>query len=335
MAGNSDLPATYFLPSNIYTMKFRTEVDIPASEKKIEIENKIFSIGSCFASEMTDLLKDGQLQTLNNPFGTIFNPFSINNAVQRLHDSSFYEEEELITYNEEYISLDHHTSFDTRYIHQTLDKINKSIEDGNAFLQEADWIIITYGSSFIYEFLPKKKLVANCHKIPQKFFEKKLLTHQELTGSIYNTILELKDICKEGVQILFTVSPVRHTKDGMVENQLSKSKLITAIHESISLFEDCHYLPVYEILMDDLRDYRFYKEDMIHPSTQAVNYIFDKFGNAYFSGETQNFIKENFKIIRALEHKTSDKKDPKFIEFREKLDQRIENQRKKVKHKIF
>ncbi len=316
-------------------MKFRTEVEIPASEKKIEIEDKIFSIGSCFASEMTDLLKDGQLQTLNNPFGTIFNPFSINYAIHRLHDSAFYEEEELITYNEEYISLDHHTSFDTRYIHQTLDKINGAVEAGNSFLQEADWIIITYGSSFIYEFLPKKKLVANCHKIPQKFFEKRLLSHQELTGSIYQTILDLKDICKEGVQIIFTVSPVRHTKDGMVENQLSKSKLITAIHESISMFEDCHYLPVYEILMDDLRDYRFYKEDMIHPSTQAVNYIFEKFGNAYFSGDTQNFIKENFKIIKALEHKTSDKKDPKFIEFREKLDQRIEAQRKKVKHKIF
>lgn len=316
-------------------MKFRTEVDIPKSEKKIEIEDRIFSIGSCFASEMTELLKDGQLQTLNNPFGTIFNPFSINNAVKRLHDSEFYIEDELITYNEEYISLDHHTSFDTRYIHQTLDKINGKIEAGNAFLQEADWIIITYGSSFIYEFLPKQKLVANCHKIPQKFFEKRLLSHQELTDSIYNTILELKDICKEGVQILFSVSPVRHTKDGMVENQLSKSKLITAIHESISLFEDCHYLPVYEILMDDLRDYRFYKEDMIHPSTQAVNYIFDKFGDSYFSDETKEFIKENFKIMRALEHRTNDVKDPKFIEFREKLDQRIENQRKKVKHTIF
>lgn len=316
-------------------MKFRTEVDIPVSEKKIEIEDKIFSIGSCFATEMTDLLKDGQLQTLNNPFGTIFNPFSINNAVARLHDSEFYQEEELITYHEEYLSLDHHTSFDTRYIHQTLDKINKAIEEGNAFLQEADWIIITYGSSFIYEFLPKKKLVANCHKIPQKFFEKRLLSHQELTGSIYNTILELKDICKEGVQILFTISPVRHTKDGMIGNQLSKSKLITAVHESISMFEDCHYLPVYEILMDDLRDYRFYKEDMIHPSAQAVNYIFDKFGSAYFSGETQSFIKENFKIIKALEHQASDKKDPKYIEFREKLDLRIENQRRKVKHKIF
>ncbi len=315
-------------------MKFRTEVEIPKSEKKIEIEDRIFSIGSCFASEMTELLKDGQLQTLNNPFGTIFNPFSINNAVKRLHDSEFYTEDELIIYNEEYISLDHHTSFDTRYIHQTLDKINEAIEAGNAFLQEADWII-TYGSSFIYEFLPKQKLVANCHKIPQKFFEKRLLSHQELTGSIYNTILELKDICKEGVQILFSVSPVRHTKDGMVENQLSKSKLITAIHESISLFEDCHYLPVYEILMDELRDYRFYKEDMIHPSTQAVNYIFDKFGDSYFSDETKEFIKENFKIMRALEHRTNDVKDPKFIEFREKLDQRIENQRKKVKHTIF
>lgn len=316
-------------------MKFRTEVNIPKSEKKIEIEDRIFSIGSCFASEMTELLKDGQLQTLNNPFGTIFNPFSINNAIKRLHDSSFYVEEELIIYNEEYISLDHHTNFDTRYIHQTLDKINGAIEEGNAFLQEADWVIITYGSSFIYEFTPKNKLVANCHKIPQKFFEKRLLSHQELTGAIYNTILELKDICKEGVQILFSVSPVRHTKDGMVENQLSKSKLITAIHESISMFEDCHYLPVYEILMDDLRDYRFYKEDMIHPSTQAVNYIFDKFGDSYFSEETQNFIKDNFKIIKALEHKTNDVKDPKFIEFREKLDQRIESQRKKVKHTIF
>ncbi|WP_347217939.1 GSCFA domain-containing protein [Chryseobacterium sp.] len=316
-------------------MKFRTEVDIPKSEKKIEIEDRIFSIGSCFASEMTELLKEGQLQTLNNPFGTIFNPFSINNAVKRLHDSEFYIEDELIVYNEEYISLDHHTSFDTRYIHQTLDKINGAIEEGNAFLQEADWIIITYGSSFIYEFLPKQKLVANCHKIPQKFFEKRLLSHQELTGSIYNTILELKDICKEGVQILFSVSPVRHTKDGMVENQLSKSKLITAIHESISLFEDCHYLPVYEILMDDLRDYRFYKEDMIHPSAQAVNYIFDKFGDSYFSEETKGFIKENFKIMRALEHRTNDVKDPKFIEFREKLDQRIQNQRGKVKHAIF
>ncbi|MCF2219944.1 GSCFA domain-containing protein [Chryseobacterium sp. PS-8] len=316
-------------------MKFRTEVDIKESKKKIEVEDRIFSIGSCFASEMSDLFQQGQLQTINNPFGTIFNPFSINNAVKRLHDAEFYQEEELITFNDEFISLDHHTSFDTRYVHQTLQKINSCLEEGNSFLQKSNWVIITYGSSFIYEFAPKNKLVANCHKIPQKFFEKRLLTFQEITDSVYNTILNLKDICTDDVQILFTVSPVRHTKDGMIENQLSKSKLITAIHEMIDELDYCHYLPVYEILMDDLRDYRFYKEDMIHPNNQAINYIFEKFGNAYFSDDTKDFIKENFKIHKALEHKTSDEKDPKYIEFKEKLNLRIEAQRKKVKHKIF
>lgn len=316
-------------------MKFRTEVNIQESEKKIKIEDKIFSIGSCFASEMSELFQQGQLQTVNNPFGTLFNPFSINNCIKRLHDFEFYHEEELITFNDEFISLDHHSSFDTRFIHQTLEKINSKIVVGNQFLQDSNWVIITYGTSFIYEFEPKKKLVANCHKIPQKFFEKKLLIHQELTDSIYDTILNLKDICKDDLQILFTVSPVRHTKDGMIENQLSKAKLITAIHEVISEIENCHYLPVYEILMDDLRDYRFYKDDMIHPNSQAVNYVFEKFGNAYFSDETKDFIKENFKINKALEHRSDDEKDPKYIEFREKLNQRIEIQRKKTKHKIF
>lgn len=316
-------------------MKFRTEVHINESQKKIDVEDRIFSIGSCFASEMSDLFSLGQLQTVNNPFGTIFNPFSISNAVKRLHDAELYTEDELITFNDEFISLDHHTEFDTRYIHQTLRKINSGIEEGNSFLQDTNWVIITYGTSFIYEFVPKQKLVANCHKIPQKYFEKRLLTHHELTDSILNTILNLQDICKDDVQILFTVSPVRHTKDGMIENQLSKSKLITAVHEVIVQFENCHYLPVYEILMDDLRDYRFYKEDMIHPSSQAVQYIFEKFGEAYFSEATKNFIKENFKIAKALEHKTSDEKDPKYMEFKEKLHQRIEAQREKVKHKIF
>ncbi|MDH6252873.1 hypothetical protein M2347_002600 [Chryseobacterium sp. H1D6B] len=316
-------------------MKFRTEVELQESEKKIEIEDKIFSIGSCFASEMSEMFKQGQLQTVNNPFGTVFNPFSINHAVKMLHDSEFYKEEDLIAFDDEFISLDHHSSFDTRYVHQTLEKINSKLEEGNLFLQDTNWVVVTYGTSFIYEFLPKKKLVANCHKIPQKFFEKRLLTHQEITDAVYNTILNLKDICKDDVQLLFSISPVRHTKDGMVENQLSKSKLITAVHEAVSIFDNCHYLPVYEILMDDLRDYRFYKEDLIHPSSQAVQYIFEKFGKAYFSEETKDFMKENFKINKALDHRTDDEKSPKYIEFREKLNERIQNQQEKVKHKIF
>ena len=316
-------------------MKFRTEVNIENSSKKIEVEDQIFSIGSCFSTEISDLLKTGQIQTFNNPFGTIFNPFSINNSIKKLHDSQFYTEEDLISYSEEVISLDHHTSFNSRFAHQTLEKINTKIEDANLFLQNTDWVIITYGTSFIYEFLPKKKLVANCHKIPGKFFEKRLLTNLELTDSIYETVTLLKDICKKEVQILFTVSPVRHTKDGMVENNLSKAKLISAIHEILPQFENCYYLPIYEILMDDLRDYRFYKDDMIHPNSQAVQYIWENFGNAFFTDETKEFITENFKIAKSLEHRTFDDKNPKYQEFLENLKGRIALQQTKVKHPIF
>lgn len=316
-------------------MKFRTEVQIPVSDTALEIDDRVFSIGSCFASEISDLLKTGQIQTLNNPFGTIFNPFSINQAVKRLYHSEFYDEDDLIKFNEEVISLDHHSKFNSRFVHQTLEKINAEIELGNRFLQETNWVIITYGTSFVYEFMPKKKLVANCHKIPGKYFEKRLLTHLEITDAVFETVTLLKDICKENVQILFTVSPVRHTKDGMIENTLSKSKLIAAIHEILPQFENCHYLPVYEILMDDLRDYRFYKEDLIHPNRQAIQYIWEKFGNAYFSDETMDFVEENFKIAKALEHKPGDEKSPKHQEFLSTIEKRIAAQQTKVKHKIF
>ncbi|WP_027384512.1 GSCFA domain-containing protein [Epilithonimonas caeni] len=316
-------------------MKFRTEVDINVSEKKIGIEDCVFSIGSCFVTEMHEKFSEGQIQSLNNPFGTIFNPYSIHNAIQQIYDAKEYHENDLILANENYISLDHHSSFDSRFAHRSLEKINRNIEEANQFLQSTDFVIITFGTSYIYEFLPKNRLVANCHKIPQKFFEKRFLSHQELTNSISKTIEILNDICKNEVQILFTVSPVRHTKDGIIENQLSKSKLINAIHESISAKANCHYLPIYEIMMDDLRDYRFYKDDMIHPNSQAVQYIWEKFGNAYFSDETKVFINENNKIITALNHKTNDEKNPKYQEFLEKINQKILEQQKKVKHKIF
>jgi len=316
-------------------MKFRTEVEINESGKKIGIEDCIFSIGSCFATEMHEKFSEGQIQSLNNPFGTIFNPYSIFQTIKQVYDAKEYQENDLILANENYISLDHHSSFDSRYAHKSLEKINQNIEEANQFLQSTDFVIITFGTSYIYEFLPKNRLVANCHKIPQKFFEKRFLSHQELTESINKTINILKDICKNDVQILFTVSPVRHTKDGIIENQLSKSKLVNAIHESISGKENCRYLPVYEILMDDLRDYRFYKDDLIHPNSQAVQYIWGKFGNAYFSDETKIFINENNKILTALNHKTNDDKNPKYQEFLDKINQKKIEQQKKVKHKIF
>lgn len=316
-------------------MKFRTEINIPESRQKIQVEDCVFTMGSCFSAEISELLAKGQIQTLNNPYGTLFNPYSINHALRRIHDSALYTQEDLISFDQQAISLDHHSSFNARFPHQTLEKINGKIEQASQFLQKSHWVIITYGTSFIYEFLPGKKLVANCHKIPGKFFSKRLLTLDEITASIAETIENLTDICPQEVQILFTVSPVRHTKDGMAENQLSKALLITALHQTVAQYENCTYLPVYELMMDDLRDYRFYKEDMIHPSAQAVNYIFEKFGNAYFSDETMDFIEENFNISKALNHKPEDHTHPKHQEFLEKLNSRIATQQTRVKHKIF
>lgn len=316
-------------------MKFRTELEIPTSEIKINPEDKIFSIGSCFAAEISQLLQRGQLQTYCNPFGTLFNPYSIEKAIDRVCKAYSYSENDLICHHKTYISLDHYSGFDSDFAHITLEKINTHIEKANQHLRESRWIIITFGTAFVYEFLPQKKIVANCHKIPQQHFSKRLLTDEELRNILSQSIKKLQDFCPEGVQILLTVSPVRHLKDGIPENTLSKSKLISAIYDILPHFQDVGYLPVYELVMDDLRDYRFYKEDLLHPNEQAVQYIFEKFGNAFFSNETKEFLNENFKIHRALQHKSFNEKSLEHQNFKEKLKKKIEVQQTKVKHKIF
>lgn len=315
-------------------MKFRTEVEIPHSDKKINPTDALFCIGSCFATEMAERLAQWQLQTLCNPFGTIFNPHAVNTAIAHISTGKTYTEEDLVLYQDEYLSLHHHTSFSSDNAEKTLAKINDNIVAARAFLQQAKWVLITYGTAYVYEFLPQNILVANCHKIPQKFFKKRLLSHEELVFAMTQTIQNLHKI-NDKLQILFTLSPVRHTKDGFVENQLSKAKVLTAMHEAIEQNENCHYLPIYEIMIDDLRDYRFYKEDLIHPTPQAVQYIWEKFGDAYFSAEARDFIQENIKIKQALEHRPKDVNSPKHQEFLTHIRERIAQQQEKVSHPIF
>ena len=316
-------------------MKFRTEIDIEPLAQKIQINDSIFSIGSCFATEMHQLLSDGQMQCLNNPFGTIFNPLSIKNELETLEKNKPYTEEDLISYQDNFISLDHHSSFNSNNLAFTLDKINQSIHLGNSFLRQSRVVIITYGTSYIYEFLPKQKLVANCHKIPGKFFTKKMLSPDEISLAIKESIKIIKSICKFDVQILFSISPVRHAKDGWIENNLSKAHLISAVHQAIKDEKNCHYLPIYELMLDDLRDYRFYKSDMLHPNQQAVQYIFDKFTKAYFSDEANDFLMENFKINQSLQHISKDVTHPNYLAFKKHLNQKIASQQMKVNHKIF
>ena len=316
-------------------MKFRTEVEIPISEKKIQISDSLFSIGSCFATEISVKLSDSQFQTLNNPFGTLFNPWAVKNSIQEIFENKIYTEEDLDFHQGEYLSFNHHTSFSSENQKDTLIKINEKINLAHEFLKRSNWVIITYGTAFVYEHLAQNIFVANCHKIPQTNFNKRLLTHEELVNSITETCHILKKISPKEAQILFTLSPVRHTKDGFSENNLSKAKLLCAIHEVVEQHENCRYIPVYEIVMDDLRDYRFYKEDLIHPSEQAVQYIWEKFKKAYFSDEADRFSNENLKIKQALEHRPKDKNSPKHQTFLKQLQEKIMQQQGKVGHKIF
>ena len=316
-------------------MKFRTEVEIPISEKKIQISDSLFSIGSCFATEISVKLSDSQFQTLNNPFGTLFNPWAVKNSIQEIFENKIYTEEDLDFHQGEYLSFNHHTSFNSENQKDTLRKINEKINLAHEFLKRSNWVIITYGTAFVYEHLAQNIFVANCHKIPQTNFNKRLLTHEELVNSITETCHILKKISPKEAQILFTLSPVRHTKDGFSENNLSKAKLLCAIHEIVEQHENYYYIPVYEIVMDDLRDYRFYKEDLIHPSEQAVQYIWEKFKKAYFSDEADRFSNENLKIKQALEHRPKDKNSPKHQTFLKQLQEKIMQQQGKVGHKIF
>lgn len=316
-------------------MKFRTEVEIPISEKKIQISDVIFSIGSCFATEISQKLHDGQLQTLNNPYGTLFNPWAINNCIKDIYNKKTYTEKDLEFYQDYYLSLNHHTSFNSHNSEKILAKINQKISETWNFLKRSNWVIITYGTAFVYEYLPKNILVANCHKIPQKLFKKRFLTDDELISSIRETCNILEKICPPDTHILFSLSPVRHSRDGFTENNLSKAKLLCAIHQIINSSSKYRYLPIYEVVMDELRDYRFYKEDMIHPTEQTVRYIFEKFGQSYFSEETKDFISENNKILQSLQHRPSDENSPQYLNFIKKINDKITQQQNKVKHKIF
>ncbi|MDR7694778.1 GSCFA domain-containing protein [Riemerella anatipestifer] len=316
-------------------MNFRTEVNLTPSSKKIEITDQVFSIGSCFASEMSNRLSEGQIRCVNNPFGTLFNPFSIANALEKIVHSEYYQEKDLVNHRGYFLSLDHHTSFDGISETTTLDKINTELANAHLFLKNASWVIITLGTSFIYEYLPTGQKVANCHKMPNTLFNKRMLSDEEVQTYIKKAIELINQHSLNTINILFTVSPVRHTKDGMVENQLSKSRLINALHQVVAMYPNAHYLPIYEILMDDLRDYRFYKSDLIHPNERAIDYIFDKFIKAYCTEDTQKFIIDNQKIISALRHRPTHTEHPDYLKFTDNLKQKIQEQQAKVNFKIF
>ena len=302
-------------------MKFRTEIHLPLSPFSISHSQKIMAMGSCFSENISGCLEKSGFRVDSNPFGIVYNPASLSQGLRRLMERKLFAEDEIFQKEGAYSSFWHNNRFSEENLQNFLSGINSRLEKSSVFLQEADLLILTFGTAYVYRLKDSDQVVSNCHKFPADRFLHQRLGIEEITTEWEMLVRDLKAINPE-LRILFTVSPIRHWKDGAHENQLSKSILLIAIDEIVKKIDCCSYFPSYELLLDDLRDYRFYAEDLFHPSSQAVEYIWEKFSSCFFTSQTQELIKEWESIQRDLNHKPFRPDSEAYIEFRRRAEER-------------
>jgi len=294
-------------------MEFRLPFTPKPFLRKIEHHHQLFLAGSCFTEQIGAKLSNYKFKTIENPNGILFNPISISENIISYIDEKMYTENDLFLYNEIWGSWNHHTKFSDVSQTQALTKINQSQKAAHDFLKNADWLIITLGSSYVYE-LENSKVVANCHKVPTDKFNKKLLSALEVENSLQIMLEKLKSF-NPSLKIIFTISPVRHLRDGFVENNRSKANLIAAVHDLVASNENCFYFPSYELVIDDLRDYRFYAEDMVHPNYQATQYVWEKFTTACIDEQSLLIMKEIGIINSAKNHRPFNPTSNQHLQF--------------------
>ena len=283
-------------------MKFRTEISISQTNFNITHDCKIAMHGSCFAENIAMKFANAGFSIDLNPFGIAYNPLSLSQNLNRLLDNKPFMENELIKINDLYHSFSHHSRFSGINPTEVLEKINSRLEQSSTFLRTANLLIITFGTAYVYRLQSTGNVVSNCHKLPDKLFTYKRLTIDEIIGEWNGLIIRLQSF-NPSLRLLFTVSPIRHWKDGAHENQISKSILLLSVDELIRNHLQCCYFPAYELLMDDLRDYRFYSEDMIHPSLSAIEYIWNTFANTFFDNKTLKLNAAIDEIVTAKNHR--------------------------------
>jgi len=269
---------------------------------KISYSDKILFIGSCFTEEIGKMMKELKFDVLQNPNGILYDPLSISSALDSYIDNKQYKEDDLFLLNELWHSWQHHSAFSGMNKEAVLQNINRSQTEAHLFLKNASWLIITLGTSYNYQLKKSLQPVSNCHKAPQDFFEKKLLSTEEIISQLSNVISKLQSY-NSSLKIIFTVSPVRHVKDGVIENNRSKARLIEAIHSIKENNKDILYFPAYELIIDVLRDYRFYKDDLVHPTETATTFVFETFCNTYLDEPTKKLSEEIKPIIAAFKHR--------------------------------
>lgn len=303
--------------------KFRTEIRIPVPPFKLSYLNSIFSIGSCFTEHIHDRLKLDYFKSYSNPCGIVYNPSSINVQMMHLIHNLEWTNDDLIEQDGLYHGLHHHGVFSDTDPEKTLKNMNTSLSLARHQLQSSDCMILTFGSAVVYTLIEKNKIVANCHKIASNRFEKRLLDVEEIVESTKAWITSLLTINQE-IKVILTISPIRYLKDGFDENTRNKARLILAAEQLCASFPQLYYFPAYEIVMDDLRDYRFYKEDMSHPNDQAVNYIWDIFKSAFMDKDTLDLNGKLNSIRLGLAHRPLHPDSPGHFRFKSKLEKSIE-----------
>ena len=300
---------------------FRTIINPQPSPNKIGYQTPVLFMGSCFTENIGIKMAELKFPVIVNPFGVMYNPVSVQKGMEILIDQKKFEKSDLGFYNDLWFSFYHDTEFSDIDQSKCLHKINLSIEDASKHLRKAKFLFIAFGTSWIYNYLQTETIVSNCHKIPAKEFERKRLDAADIFVEWANLLNRLNELNKE-LKIIFTVSPVRHWKDGAIENQLSKATLILAIHQLKAKFKNVEYFPAYEIMMDDLRDYRFYAEDMVHPSDMAVQYIWQKFTEMYFDRESQAYFQEVKQLNNDMNHRPFFPASEEFEAFTSNLNKR-------------
>jgi len=316
-------------------LNLQTHISLSKNIKNlIDYNSKVILLGSCFSDNIGKKLRYHKFQSVLNPFGILFHPKAIESVIKNAITKKEYTEEDVFFFNERWQSFTTHSKLSASSKEEALNQLNQASALINTALKSSTHIIITLGTSWVYRFLSSGKIVANCHKVPQHKFKKELLPITEINKSL-SSIISLVRKVNPNINFIFTISPVRHLRDGFIENQQSKSHLISALHQIIKNQKNIFYFPSYEIMMDELRDYRFYKEDMIHPNQIAINYIWEKFYENWLSDEAIDLKKQVIKIQRGLEHKPFNTDSNEYREFLSSLQKKIKALKKKYSHITF
>ena len=316
-------------------MRLQTTIPLrPQQHNQIDYDSSVLLLGSCFVENIGNKLDYFKFQNLQNPFGVLFQPLAIEKLITNAINKQKYTEDDIFFHNEQWHCYDAHSKLSHASKEVLLNDLNKRIKTTKQQINESTHIVITLGTAWVYRHIETDALVGNCHKVPQKKFLKELLSVDEIVESLQSIASLLRSVNKKA-SILFTVSPIRHLKDGFLENMQSKAHLIAAIHQVVEPRNNLHYFPSYEIMMDELRDYRFYTEDMLHPNQTAVNYIWEKFQNVWISNDAFQTMEDVDIVQKGIQHKPFNPNSEAHLKFLKNLEHKKMLLQKKHSYIVF